>query len=255
MSLYGISFCYCWIPKKGHELLKHSSLLHCLVFWYIFLIKIFFIPRLRLEKGLCGYEPLSNFWSLFIETQRKICETWWLKLCSWKSKFRKLLWESDDHHCEPCGKWQERWPGNAYICICLWKHIVLPLSPGFLLSCHQYEPCHMQCSPAVGAPRQCLCPAAAAPPAVTLGLPHAPGTQFACCPLCMGNLEAVPGMWNGHMFLRGRLLQISCWGNCWNSSFKYLQILILLSQLPRSRPQILDRKRRAESLNLISLTQ
>lgn len=183
MSLYGISFCYCWIPKKGHELLKHSSLLHCLVFWYIFLIKIFFIPRLRLEKGLCGYEPLSNFWSLFIETQRKICETWWLKLCSWKSKFRKLLWESDDHHCEPCGKWQERWPGNAYICICLWKHIVLPLSPGFLLSCHQYEPCHMQCSPAVGAPRQCLCPAAAAPPAVTLGLPHAPGAVCMLPPL------------------------------------------------------------------------
>lgn len=76
-----------------------------------------------------------------------------------------------------------------------------------------------------------LCTAATAPPAVS-PLPRAVGMQFACSPLRMGKWEAVPGMWNGHKFPRGWLLQISCWGNHWNNSFKYLQVLILLSQLP-----------------------
>lgn len=77
-----------------------------------------------------------------------------------------------------------------------------------------------------------LCTAAAAPPAVRSGLPCAVRMQFTYSPLRMGSLEAVPGMWNGHVFPGGRLLEISCWGNLWNNSFKYLQVLILLSHLP-----------------------
>lgn len=52
-----------------------------------------------------------------------------------------------------------------------------PLSPGFLLSSHQYRPSQVQCSPAVGAPRQCLCRALAAP------------TPPGCCALLQQHLQ------------------------------------------------------------------